>query len=154
MVPVKEAISSGAWLFCEYTYQNNTYQFRVKVMSFKKLDLNEVDRQENIKINDDNCEIWLLGIEILNLMKEPVSSYKITNVLLLTDQDEYKFDKFDDSHLNCFSEYSKKSGINRFYGNDLLPKIKAVGAIPFVLPIDDEAIYSLSLKYNGIIREA
>jgi len=154
MVPVKEAISSGAWLYCEYSYNNSTFQFRVKVISFNKLDLSEVDRPEKIELPDANCEIWLLGIEILNYLNEPISTSSCSDMLLLADQDNYMFKIFSDIYLRGLSDYSTNARLNRLYNKNVYPGYNIIGIIPFILPIDDEAVYSLSLKHNGIIREA
>ena len=43
--------------------------------------------------------------------------------------------------------------MSRFFATDLIPKTKAIGAMPFQLSDDDEAVYSISLK-EGNIGEA
>lgn len=155
MIPIKEAISSGAWLNCEYnTYKGEICQFRLKVLSFRKLNLSEIDNPENIELIDGNAHIWLMEIEVINLMKEPIMSYDGPGSYpILIDQDGYKFDIFTDLHLRHSSAFAKKSGMYRFYQQTLIPKTKAIGAIPFQLPDDDEAVYSISMK-KGSIREA
>ncbi len=153
MVPIKEAISSGAWLHCEYTYRDELIKFRLKVISFRKLNLSEVDEPENIKVIDSNANYWLMEIEVINLIKEPLSPTFGPDQIILIDQDGFKFHVSHDTHLRLSSEFSKKSRMDRFFATDLIPKAKAIGTIPFQLPEDDEAEYSLSLK-NGTVREA
>ena len=154
MVPIKEAINSGSWLHCEQ--KNNlfeTNQFRLKVNSFRKLNLSEVDNPENISGLDSNSIIWLLEIEVVNLNKIPLGVYEATQQLILIDQDGFNFPFFEDDHLHSHSEFSKKAKLKRFWMDDLLPKIKAVGSITFQLPDDDEATYSIGIKKNGIVQE-
>lgn len=153
MIPVKEAITSGVWLHCEYTDRNELIQFRLRILSFRKLNLSEVDEPQKIKDIDSNAILWITEIEVVNLTKEPISTTDGTGELILVDQDGFKFHDFGDCHLRCGSMFAEKSGMKRFYGMNLIPKIKAIGAIPFQLPDDDEAIYSISLK-KGFIREA
>ncbi|MEO6329753.1 MAG: hypothetical protein ABIO55_12510 [Ginsengibacter sp.] len=155
MVPIKEAINSGAWLTCEYNENRDEIcRFRLKVLSFKKLNLLEVDNPERIELIDGNANMWLMEIEVINLMKEPIMSYNGPgSYLILIDQDGYKFHIFSDAHLRHSSGFAKKSGMYRFYQQTLIPKTKAIGAIPFQLPEDDEAVYSISMK-EGNIREA
>lgn len=154
MIPVKEAIESGIWIHCEYSYRDVIYKFRLKVTSFRKINLKEVDEPEQINALDSNANLWLLEMEIINLTKEPLSPVYTSGMLVLVDQDGFKFHLFDDSHLRLSSDFGKKYRMDRFFGKDLNPKVKALGSIPFQLPDDDDAIYSISLKYEGVVREA
>tara|TARA_R100000935_G_scaffold56440_1_gene87970 strand:+ start:2156 stop:2623 length:468 start_codon:yes stop_codon:yes gene_type:complete len=154
MVPVKEAINSGVWLLCEQ--RNNlfeTNQFRLKVNSFRKIKLSEVDEPDKMKNFDSNGVLWLMQIEVINLNKQPLSSNDGPNNLTLLDQDQFVFPTFYEIHLSYVSEFSKTSGISRFISTDLLPKIKAEGAIIFQLPDDDDAEYFISIEDNGIVQE-
>ncbi len=154
MVPIKEAISSGAWLHCEQKKNLfETSQFRLKINSFEKINLSKVDNPEEIDGIDSNSVIWLLQVEVINLNKTPLEVYNATAKLTLIDQDGFIFPFFEDSHLHMSSKFSKKKGLSRFYSDDLLPKIKAVGSITFQLPDDDEAEYSIALKDNGTVQE-
>ena len=151
MIPIKEAISSGAWLHCEFTAKKEI--FRLKVLSFRKLNLSEVDKPEEIELIDKNTIIWIMELEVINLTKEPIHPVDGPIQLILIDQDGFKFDVFFDSHLQFLSNFAKKSGMKRFFSDYLIPKILAVGAISFQLPDDNEAVYSISVK-NGSINEA
>lgn len=154
MVPVKEAINSGAWLQCEK--RSNLFeanQFRIKIKSFKKLNLSEVDEPEEIKNFDSNGVLWIMNIEVVNLNKQPLHSSDGPYNLILIDQDHFIFPPFLDSHLRCSSEFSKTSGMRRFFATELLPKIKAVGSIIFHLPDDEDAEYIISLEDKGVVQE-
>lgn len=153
MIPIKEAISSEAWLHCETTYNYELSQFRIKVMSFQKLNLLEVDEPEKIDFRDEGTVVWIMDLEVVNLTKERIRpGEEGPGRLILVDQDGFRFYTFRDSHLCCYSDFAKKSKTTRFYGTELLPKIKAVGAMPFLLPDDDDAIYSISI-IGGSIKE-
>ncbi len=150
MIPIKEAITTRAWLHCEVNYNYELFQFRIKILSFRKLNLSEVDEPEKIDFKDANTIIWIMDVEVVNLTKEPISTRKM-ELLEMVDQDGFKFPKFYDGHLCISSNFAKKSGLYRLVGDSLLPKIKAIGAIPFLLP-DDEAVYSISIS-GGSIKE-
>lgn len=154
MVPIKEAISSGAWLHCEYQGYNDLIKFRLKVNSFRKLNLKEIDNPEEIKGYDSNSVIWIFEIEVINLTKNALNAMYGPNKLNLVDVDGFCFPIFRDDHLTYLSNFSKKAGLRRFFGLiDLLPKIKAVGCITFQLPDDDDAEYFISIENNGIVQE-
>lgn len=157
MVPIKEAISSGAWLHGQYVNFKETFEFRIKINSFRKLLLSEIDNPEEIKEMDYGSILWLMQIEFVNLTKRPVEP-SVLRPIILVDQDGFSFNLFEDSHLESNSEFSKTSGMARFCYQELIPKIKAVGAIAFLLPDDDDAEYSISIKnvkygLNGNIQE-
>lgn len=154
MIPIKEAISNDTWLRCEYDYNETLYKFNIKILSFRKINLSEVDEPEKIKVIDKNANYWIMGLECINLITEPLSPTYTTGQLILVDQDGFKFHTSDDVHLRLWSDFAKKYLLDCFFATDLVPKTKAVGAIAFQLPDDDEAAYSISLKKNGHIREA
>ena len=151
MVPIKEAISSGAWL--HFSNEDESVQFRLRAIAFRKVDLTEIDNPENIKAIDGNTQWRILEIEVINLSKKNIYSSDGPGKILLSDHDGYQFTVTYDEHLWRRSELGKRLGLKRFYFEILIPKTKAVGAIAFLLPDDDEAEYSLSLK-NGTVREA
>lgn len=153
MIPLKDAIENGIWLQCEYDYRGEFIQFRLKISSFKKIKLADVDEPEEIKVIDSNANYWQMDIEVINLTKEPLSPTFGPNQLILVDQDGFKFHVSDDTHLRLSSEFAERTKMDRFFAKELIPKTKAIGAIPFQLPDDDDAIYSISLK-EGSVREA
>ena len=153
MIPLKEAIENSLSLNCEYNYRGGFIQFRLRILSFRKINLSEVDEPEEIKTIDSNANYWLMEIEVINLIKEPLSPTFGPDQLVLIDQDGFKFHASHDTHLRLSSEFAKKTKMNRFFATDLIPKTKAIGGIPFQLPDDVEAIYSISLK-DGNVSEA
>jgi hypothetical protein len=154
VIPLKNAIENSLSLKCEYDYWGEFIQFRLRILSFRKISLSEVDDEpEEIKVIDSNANYWLMEIEVINLIKEPLSPTFGPNQLVLIDQDGFKFHVSNDIHLRLSSEFAKKTKMNRFFATDLIPKTKAIGAIPFQLPDDDEAVYSITLK-EGTISEA
>lgn len=157
MIPIKEAISSGAWLHCEYKISSDDEltQFRIKILSYKKLDFSQVDNPERINFKDEGTIIWIMDLEVINLTKEAISPIYGPGSIVLVDQDGFKFEYFNDDHLQLYSRFAIESKLMRFFAQKLIPKIKATGAILFQLPDDDdEAVYSISLKGEGSIREA
>jgi hypothetical protein len=75
----------------------------------------------------------------VNLTKRKISPDDVKRVIILVDQDEFHFSCVEDRHLSYHSDYATTSGLERLYSDDLIPKIKVVGAITFFLPDDDEA---------------
>lgn len=153
MVPVKEAIDSGLWLHCEYEAYKEVLKFRIKINSFRKLELKEIDNPENIEMLDSDATLMIMKIEVVNLAKESKNSNNMVGSLILTDQDEFNFPVFSDSHLCWSSNFAKKERLNRFYSEQLIPKIKTKGSLIFQLPNDDDAQYFISLKNSGIVQE-
>jgi hypothetical protein len=154
MVPIKEAVNSGAWLHCEK--RDNLFkvnQFRLKILSFKKIDLKDIDEPEKIEDFDGTGDLWLMKIEIINLNKEPTSIFDNIRKLKLIDNDSFQFPKFNDSHLELSSDFGKTSSLNRFFHCDLMPKIKAIGSISFLLPDDEDAEYFIAFDDDGIVQE-
>lgn len=70
-IPIKEAIHSGAW-FKHYGHGWNISAFRFKLLSFEKM-------QRALA----NGIPWSLKLEVVNLLKEPVSYCPINRLLLL-----------------------------------------------------------------------
>lgn len=153
MVPIKEAIDSGSWLHCEYESYSEIFKFRLKINSFRKLILSEIDNPEKIDILDKDCTLWIMQIEFINLCLKPISPHYGPVHINVVDQDGFHFNILEDYHLENGSNFSKTSGMVRFHKADLIPKIKAVGSIIFQLPNDDEAEYSITLKDGGTVQE-
>lgn len=151
MVPIKDAINSGAWLQCEHQSGGN-YKFRLRIKSFERLNLLLIDNPDKIQGIDSNSIIWKLEIEVISLNKIPMPVSYGPNCLLLIDQDGFNFPVFQDRYLHMWSEFSRESKLGRFYFQDLLPKIKAVGLIIFQLPEDEDAEYFISIR-DGLVQE-
>lgn len=153
MIPIREAVENGAWLKCvSNSVLIGQIEFRLRVLSFERINLAEVDGRERMQIPDEGVW-WLMKIEAVNLYKMEIhvdELYKIS----LQDQNGFQFRvRWDDPQLNCWSQYSMRVGLNRFYSRQLSPKIKTPGALAFLLPDDDEAEYALVMK-DGTICEA
>ena len=159
MVSVKEAINSGSWLICEYKYDpkydDESIKFRLKINSFRKVNFSEIDKPQKIENLGSNGILWIMNIEIINLTKSPQEIYKIPDSLILVDQDDFNFPQIDGDHLRYYSNFSKTSGLSKFYitGEKLIPKIKMEGSIIFQVPDDDDAEYSISINNDGIVQE-
>lgn len=151
MILIKDAISTGSWLHCEMFLGTI---FRIRVLSFQKLNISEVDNPEKINLIDNNKTIWIMDLEVVNLSKDPIHTFEVTVILLLINLKGLRFLVYKDNHLGYYSEFSKKKKLNRFYGSSemLNPKIKAIGAILFQLPDDDNAEYLISTR-GGSIKE-
>ncbi|MCB4808476.1 hypothetical protein LG651_09445 [Tamlana sp. 62-3] len=153
MVPITEAINSGLWLYCEYEGYNEIIKFRIKINSFRKLNLSEIDNPDKIEMLDSDANLMLMEVDVVNLVKETKNSDKLVGNLILTDQDEFNFPIFSDVHLCWGSNFAKKSRLNRFFSEQLIPKIKTKGSLIFQLPDDDDAVYTIGVKNNGIVQE-
>ena len=151
MIPIKEAISSAAWLNC--VNEDQSIHFRVKIISFNKFSLEDINEPEKIKLIDSNGQWRVLQIEVVSLSKKIIYSSDGPGELLIIDQDGFEFEVTYDDHLWRSSDFGMKIGLRRFYFEKLIPKVKAIGALAFFLPDDDEAVYSISLK-EGTISEA
>jgi hypothetical protein len=159
MVPVKEAVSSRAWLSFTADYLNSwdkeNYQikFRVKILSFSKINLDAVNQSSEIDAQYRGGIWWLMRLEVVNLCKKQIDADDFGNLILLLDQDQFEFEVAYDRHLCRDSEYAEKSGLDRLYAGKLLPKIKVLGAVAFYLPEEDDMEYFLAVK-NGKVCEA
>jgi hypothetical protein len=150
-ISVKDATKSGAWLECHI----NAFRYdverdcRLRVVAFERKSVEEIvetplDREFRVE-----GVLCVLGIEVVNLSKTPMRASRIKRSIRLVDKDGFEFEPFK-THLEC---YSKCAGLERFTDGSpaLSPKVKASGAILFVLP-DEENNYHLAIK-DGHIRE-
>jgi len=150
-IPLKEAIASGAWLECHI----NAFRYdvergcRLRVVAFERKSVEEiVEVPLDMEFRVEGV-LWVLSIEVVNLSKTPMRASRIKRSIRLVDKDGFEFEPFK-THLEY---YSKCAGLERFTDGSpaLSPKIKASGAILFVLP-DEENTYYLTIK-DGNIRE-
>lgn len=145
-ISVTEAIAGGAWYECKGMYFDEDLHFRLRVLGFSRTTIEEIDASLVDEIELEGI-LWLMSVEVVNLCKKPVDAYNLKYALSLLDEDGYEFEHFPNSDLRNV----KARGINRFSGKSLSPKIKAVGAIPFVLP-DEENKYYLVIKEGQILE--
>jgi len=137
-IPLKEAIASGTWLDCHAKRYHDEVNFRLKVMAFDRTSVEELggwppgDREDPIE-----GILWLLSVEVVNLCKTPQRVWEIKRTIKVVDEDGYEFEPFCSNLDN-----NKNTGLYRFSGNydaqPFLPKIKASGAIEFVLPDEEK----------------
>ena len=150
-IPLAEAVEAGAWIECHQ--EDMDLHFRIRLLSFEKVDFNEVDEIDEVDLDSIGSGVlWILKLEVVNISKSTCDTSDFKVPLLMVDTDDFQFGVYDDGHLSCSSDYSKKSGLNNFYGKQLRPKIKVKGAITFILP-DEETEYYITIE-DGTIQEA
>ena len=157
-ISVKEAIISGEWV--EYSLpklwiMESCCVFRLRPIKFEKILVSEKDNISNLLSNRyqmDEGVLWLLKIEVVNLSRTSFCGSGIGFSIALHDQDDFVFYTACEKNLEPYSVFSRASGFSRFYRcrTNLQPKIKAVGAVAFLLPDDDQAEYFLSVKKGSI----
>lgn len=145
-IPVREAITSGDWLECSSIMYQKEFFFRLRTISFEKILTSAIDKRTEGKLDDGI--LWLMRIEVININKKPLNAYDITCGVVLLDQDDCIFHALD-GLSSMYGGLSMSIGLLRFETSSnppLQPKIKAVGAIAFLLPDDDQAEYFFSVK--------
>ena len=148
-IPVKEAINSGAWFHCV----SESYEFRLKIISFEKVNLGEVDWKSKIRLGFEKGIFWLLKLELINLTKRIAYSQNITSKILIFDHEEFEFQQTIDPWLSDSSKiYACETGLATFYQGNFIPKTKYTGAITFMLPDEEGAEYYVSVV-GGNIQE-
>lgn len=153
-IPINYAIDSGSWFRCETEgWMDQNILFKLKVFSFVKVDLGKIDEPNKLKL--DEGILWAMKIQVINVTKEEIDPGLIKFRVILFDQDDFKFNAVYNDHLN-YSKFGETVGIKRFAGGSdipkLKPKIKAAGALPFLLPDDDVAEYFLSVEGGNILE--
>lgn len=139
MILLNEAIEAGAWL----QVKTNNFSFKIKLFSFSKIDLANIDNPEYLTIPIES-NVWLLKLEIMNTSKEQIYSSDMRNSLKLADDEGYTFSFMDYSgndHLIHRSEFAKESGVSNLDGKELPPKIRRSGAFVIELPDDFEQLF-------------
>lgn len=150
-IPIKEAILSGDWLECYC--EPYDYSFRIRLISFEKILYSSIDDPLKMEIVLDEGVLWLLKCEVVNLSRTKFYGRFIQDWIRLHDQDDFIFDASRDKHLTEHSRFSMQTGIDLFSGSNrayrapLLPQIKAVGALVFLLPHDDQSKYFLPVRW-------
>jgi len=164
-IPINYSIETGAWLHCRTeerswewgSMESVAIDFRVRVVSFGKIEIMEIDDPNKIELPLESGNLWLLEVNVVNLTKKEIESFPINSSLILVDQDDFEFIPTSDRHLTT-SEYGMSKGLNLlngWSGSDcgiFMPKIAVRGSLAFLLPDEDDALYSLSVR-NGSIQE-
>ena len=151
MIPILDAIESGAWLTAEYESDDNPIRFRLRLTGFSRIDLAAIDGCENLKFGVSR-NVWRLGLDVVNLWKREVPHYVVERHLVIVDQDGFEFKILEDNHLRLNSDYAETSGLRTFFPIDFPPKIKRSGAYPFELPDEFDVLF-LAVRH-GDLREA
>ncbi len=127
--------------------EDKTVSYTMRFLGFEKINPKEVDDFEEVESVED-ADYWYLKVEVLNIGQKKIHGFIATSNIVLVDQDECQFEEKTDSHLTYNSEYGRKIGLKRFhtFGEPLLPKIKATGAILFLLPSEEGATFSIKQK--------
>lgn len=151
MMPIRDAIESGAWFYCSYGDDNGFVEkeeFRLRLLSFEKVNTSELENPSDGVAYDG--EYWILRMEIVSLTKKTINTGRVRGRLEVVDQDGFQF-KCAERFLGDYNGYAARMGLQRFDYQDLLPKIKTIGGIVYLLPKDEENEYSLKVE-DGIIR--
>lgn len=165
-IPIKEAINSGSWFKCQVvTYlhyypdhrHDDEFNFRLRILSFDRINLDEVDDPARMDMMDlYEGILWLLKFEVVNLFKKELSPWYVLDSVRVIDRDGFEFQASNDSHLTYDSNYAKITKLDRFHditGNPpLIPKVKTSGALAFLLPDEENAEYHISVV-GGNIQE-
>ena len=93
-ISIKQAVSTGAWYHCQlsgcwddYSIDKITIDLRIRIESFERINLNEVDGVENIKLNLKDGELWILKLEVVNFYKKTLDSFPIyDSIILVADE--------------------------------------------------------------------
>lgn len=151
-IPVEHAVDSGAWFQCGAQTYEGSFIFKIRILSLEKVKA-DVMRELQKKLRFDDGVLWLMALEAVNLNKEPISGYHVSSQVCLFDQDDFKYTDTSVSDL-ALTDFGKRIGIERFSGwshvPNLKPKIKATGAIPYLLPDDESAKYFFSIDGGNI----
>lgn len=161
MVPLSEALETGAWLAVECPYDRygpsseyddinggKPWIFRIRVTGFSKIDLSTVEGPEQLKLPLD-ANIWKLDLDFVNLCLRESSSSYLCRRLVLKDCDGYEFVRCDDSYLSYYSDFAKKSRLSEFYNEKLPPKIRRTGALAFELPQEFDSL-NLAVRQGSV----
>ena len=95
MISIKEAIDNGTWFHCHKDYDDwcdQEFNIRIKILSFDKINLANVDNPEEIQFLDEGI-YWIMKVEAISLVKIETDTRALTNSLMLVDQDGFSFNK-------------------------------------------------------------
>ncbi|MEW6615013.1 MAG: GIY-YIG nuclease family protein [Thermodesulfobacteriota bacterium] len=163
-VPLKKAINSLSWYNCQtecwpVTFKDNEIiNYQIKVLSFERINLTEVDGSDKISLNLENGILWILRVEVVNLWKKTISSFPIYDSVILIDKDGSEYKPITDDHLTneSHSNYAMSSGLNLLNGSsgyrcgELIPKVPLKGALAFLLPMTENDRFYLSVEGGKI----
>ncbi len=161
-IPLKKAINSLSWYNCQTEYwpsgsmDSKIIDYQIKVLSFERINLTEVDGSDKISLNLENGILWILRVEVVNFWKKTISSFPIHDSVIVIDKDGSEYKPITDDHLTSESNYAMSSGLNLLNGSsgyrcgELIPKVPLEGALAFLLPILEDERFYLSVEGGKI----
>jgi hypothetical protein len=160
MIPIIEAIETGAWLkvVCDIAHDYRCsgdaaiLEFRLRLREFKKLDYSAYPPDESEKI-DTEANIWVLKMDIVNLYKNALRSDLFGDILDMKDEDGYVFGRCKDTDIILNSSFSEPTGLKKFFCSNLPPKIKKTGAFAYELPEEFEGMCIFACYRNAQMME-
>ncbi len=165
MIPIHEAIETGAWLeaTCSTVLNNSsttvTVTFRFRVKRFEKINLREVlvdpdDLGHRLFPTDLDLDdnVWRFDLDLVNMEPYEISSEDFGDLICIEDEDGYRFGNCKDRYITLAPDYAKSSGLYAFFCAELPPKIMKSGAFAFELPEFSERLFVI--VKNGVLIEA
>ena len=92
-IPIKEAITSGAWYECHARCYQEPIQFRLRVLAFERTSVVQINPQLVRSVTVEGV-LWLLSVEVVNLDKAPVGAWRVRHVISLKDAEDFEFPVF------------------------------------------------------------
>lgn len=149
--PIKKAIEDAVWLRCRGVQWGKEVEFRLRVVDFLK-----PSGEDLADLMDDGAsvegELWLLSIEVVSMMREPMSAYLPEALIRLEDHDSFSFHALNSNMLRRSSTRFGFRFADTTAVQALNPKMRIKGVIAFDLPDDEEAVYSVAIQ-DGSIQE-
>lgn len=142
---IENAINSGDW----YEYKDGDRIFRFRIISFRKVQLSEIENIDRIDsslpINDGI--LLLISIELINLSKNRSSGYGL--YLSILDEEDFKFNDLDCNYLTKNSGFARRNNLRSV---DYIPKFKYKRGLIFLVP-NENSKYYLTTTYDAIITK-
>lgn len=162
MIPIREAIETGAWLRAQFRARDecepeanngDDVVFRIRIKEFEKVDMTRLDEPEKLSEGVTlESNIWRVGFDFVNLCKRELKSFVPRKRLFLRDAEGFEFKIVEDGHLTIFSDLAKSFSMDIARLHEYPPKIRRYGSYAFELPDDFDELF-LMIR-NGELREA
>ena len=120
-------------------------KLKFKIINFEKVDISNFE--ENIEIDD--ADLWCLSLKVVALNPEKIEHHWM-NEFIIIDNEGFKFSPTD-GHEIYLDEYSSRKGWDRFFGQELSPKIPTNGAIFYQIPYGENNL-SLNVR-SGVLEK-
>ena len=143
MIPIREAIDTGAWLTAEFEPRGasqdeindgHTVSFQLRVSNFTKIDLAGIDEPEKLSCSAKSS-VWKLDFDVINICRRELYVMHIVNRVCLSRKNKFKYRPFRDGHFSHCSTYEKDFGLRSAFslGSFLPPNVGRSGALAFLL---------------------